>query len=527
MSTSILEAVARGEIEDPASKPLPTPAPIVRSKSALGIQPLTNAHVFAYEDTQSVLAGPFTDAEANDLAVDAIISLLATHGDNFDFVGIWLNFDPGQPLFEDAHYDSIENDVQGLGLGLFNDRAAIGIPGENLEGLVVMWNINTPTWSAGTGPDADFTRMVMGHEFEHRFGVALLPLADGRVLQGDDATCGRNYHWNWRVDGQGSAMEVGEWVGSSPAVRLSHPASPPGFNLSYNTDIPGGLFSYADLYLMGVVSPAEMDAGLSELRFMDHADCLGDYSGLMSTFTSADIEQTSGVRIPDSTSAQKDFRAGWIMIHLPGDPPDAAELSKAVGIMSQNQLDWSHSTLGLSTIDHSLFDDCNGNDVPDTTDIALATSNDVNLNGIPDECECAGEVYCTAKVTSSGCVPTLTTSGQASATPVPPFLITADQVEPGNSGLLFYSQNGEASNVFQGGFLCVAGPVQRTASQSSGGSGLCGGTYQFDFNAYVASDVDPTLVAGSTVNAQFWFRDPPETISGTGLSGGVRFLICP
>jgi hypothetical protein len=33
-------------------------------------------------------------------------------------------------------------------------------------------------------------------------------------------------------------------------------------------------------------------------------------------------------------------------------------------------------------------------------------------------------------------------------------------------------------------------------------------------------------VSGATVSAQFWFRDPDEPISGTGLSAAVAFTIC-
>ena len=50
----------------------------------------------------------------------------------------------------------------------------------------------------------------------------LPPLADGRSLQGT-AGCGRGSHWNWKVDGQASGMEIsgashqqiGETIGAS------------------------------------------------------------------------------------------------------------------------------------------------------------------------------------------------------------------------------------------------------------------------------------------------------------------------
>ena len=38
--------------------------------------------------------------------------------------------------------------------------------------------------------------------------------------------------------------------------------------------------------------------------------------------------------------------------------------------------------------------DCNGNGVPDLTDISTGTSTDVNGNGIPDECESVGDLNC-------------------------------------------------------------------------------------------------------------------------------------
>jgi hypothetical protein len=50
----------------------------------------------------------------------------------------------------------------------------------------------------------------------------------------------------------------------------------------------------------------------------------------------------------------------------------------------------------------------------------------------------------------------------------------------------------------------------------------------FDFNAYVASGADPLLTAGTTVNAQFYSRDPafpyPNNI---GLTDAIEFTIAP
>ncbi|MCH7527595.1 MAG: hypothetical protein IID39_09170, partial [Planctomycetes bacterium] len=378
-------AVARGEIPDPATRPIPPIAP-GKPRARLGETPcLSGAHIFPFEDTKQILLTNFSNGELIDLMVTAANDLLATHGDNYDFVGYWVNFTPHHTIGT-AFYKFIENDVQGIGdpstqgTPIFNFRPDLGLGGENIEGFIMMWNINDATWQPGDGPNADFTRLALGQEFEHRFAMFLPDLLDGRSLQGNNGSCGRVFHWNWRVDGQGSSMEISEWVGSNPAELV-------GSFVTFNTDIPGSVFSYTDLYLMGYVSPAEMDAGNSELRYMDSSNCSRFYFGDISDFSSADIVGSAGPRIPDSEAAQKHFRTGWIMIHQPGDPPSQSELAKAVAIHEQHMIDWDVSTLSRGTMNNSLFDDCNCNDVPDADDIAKGTSQDTNDNGVPDEYE--------------------------------------------------------------------------------------------------------------------------------------------
>ena len=377
-------AVDRGEILDPAARTIPQIAPRRPSTAGAGAPCLTPAHIFPFEDSSQLLLTNFSAGQLIDFMVSAANELMSTHGDNYDFVGYWVNFTPHHTLGT-AFYKFIENDVMGIGdastMGtpLFNFRRSIGLGGENIEGFIMMWGVNSDFWASGDGPNASFT----GQEFEHRWAMFLPDLADGRRLQGTPG-CGRQFHWSFKVDGQGSGMEIAEWVGSNPATRV-------GGNLNFNTDI-GGVFSYADLYLMGYVSPEEMDAGNSELRYLDD-DCSSPYSGPISSFSSADIIETAGPRIPDWTTSQQDFKTAWIMIYQPGEPPNLAELEKAVGISEQHTIDWDASTLGRGTMDNSLFPDCNCNSIPDPQEIADGTARDGNNNGIPDECEpCIGDL---------------------------------------------------------------------------------------------------------------------------------------
>ena len=140
----------------------------------------------------------------------------------------------------------------------------------------------------------------------------------------------------------------------------------------------------------------------------------------------------------------------------------------------------------------------------------------------------APTVYCTPKVNSPGCTPVLSSAGLPRYVGAAPFLIEASLVVSNQPGLLFYGLVA-ASNPFQGGFLCVAAPVVRTAVQHSGGNpppNDCSGSYALEFNSHIQGGTDPALVPGAQVFAQYWSRDPGDLFS-TGLTAGLRFTIAP
>jgi hypothetical protein len=114
-------------------------------------------------------------------------------------------------------------------------------------------------------------------------------------------------------------------------------------------------------------------------------------------------------------------------------------------------------------------------------------------------------------------------SGAPSTSLATPFFITASEVIPQKSGVLFYGYLPHAAN-FQGGTLCVRAPLTRTALQNSGGAGNCGGSFSYDMNARIQSSSDAALVSGATVYCQYWYRDPPDPWT-TGLSDALEFAI--
>ena len=142
----------------------------------------------------------------------------------------------------------------------------------------------------------------------------------------------------------------------------------------------------------------------------------------------------------------------------------------------------------------------------------------------------APRVFCLAKTNSLACTPTIGFTGLPSASASTGFDISATNVVSQKIGLLIYGKNGPTTLAFQGGWLCVQPPLQRTFLQGSGGSSSpdCSGAYHVDFNAWIASGADPALVAGQDVWAQYWSRDPGfQPPAGIGLTDALAFTIAP
>lgn len=141
--------------------------------------------------------------------------------------------------------------------------------------------------------------------------------------------------------------------------------------------------------------------------------------------------------------------------------------------------------------------------------------------------ECTAEAYCTAKVSSHGCTPSIAGSGSASLSSPASFTATTSNMETAVSAIDLFGTAGQASIPFQGGVLCLASPIYRLPGKNSGGSGTCGGSISYTLSDVLAAPGGgSSVVAGSTLHLQTWSRDVGDAFKSS-LSNALRVSICP
>jgi hypothetical protein len=151
-----------------------------------------------------------------------------------------------------------------------------------------------------------------------------------------------------------------------------------------------------------------------------------------------------------------------------------------------------------------------------------------------EECCDPTVTYCTAGTSANGCQATLSATGSPSFSSPSGFDLTATGVAGAQDGTFFFGTNGRKAVSWGNGtsYFCVVVPVARAGILTgTGTSGACDGTFTQDLNAHwcwtcPASVTNPG--AGTTVQAQLWYRDPFNTSNQTtSLSDAIEFTLTP
>jgi hypothetical protein len=275
-----------------------------------------------------------------------ISAFYRTHGDDFDFLYFWTDFDYDLQG-AGARYLAVRSNTQGLGIPTFDFGTGLGLP-SRLQGFLEMNNILSrypadPHAHVLGGLNSALS--ILGQEQGHRWMSFLrYPGSDPAILLGRDANqFGRGAaHWNF-------------FLNTESASAFSGPAIPRASSVEGNVWIDNGDgtfstppneltdgYSPLDQYLMGLRAPEEVPDTFVITNPTVQRPCFGTApegrdcrpeagfttGGRRLTVTISQIIQANGPRVPGVQSSQKEFRGAFILLVRRGALPAQSTLDK-------------------------------------------------------------------------------------------------------------------------------------------------------------------------------------------------------
>ncbi len=254
------------------------------------------------------------------------------HGDDYDFVTFVTDTASGMlPQGGASFWSGIYNDVQGIGMGAFNGRAAWGT--SRLQGFHFMNQGHFPLW-----------RYVMLQEFAHQFAAFARyrdPVTNATMT--DHLLGGVLGHWALNLDDDKSAMDydINNWVEAG------------GQFTKVNLISDERTYCNLDLYLMGLLGANEV----GEFTLLRNPVPVGG-STTVFTATPARLNvqnfiNQEGPRIPSVATSPKYWREAFIV--LTKDIHKAHDLVDTVDFLRLRwEEDFMQATKGLGRVDTVL-----------------------------------------------------------------------------------------------------------------------------------------------------------------------------
>ncbi len=283
-------------------------------------------NIAVIEDDGFILADFGQGLELDD--VQACKRFYDTHPDSFDILAIYTTAD----IFLGgafAYEVNIKNEVEGIGLGTFDFSTFFGSSGR-LRSQLNMNSINVYPPSPHTRfLRTDHHLSVMGQEGGHRWGAFVhFDSAQGPAMVGSpELLLCDGAHWSFYSDTRSqffntsSSLEGNLWQDNG--------------NGTYTSATVKDYYMRLDQYLMGL-RPANTVDSLwflrdplpSNLNCNRASETPVTASGTKVWVKIDDIVAAEGPRVPDVSTAQKDFRMAFILVVPNGVKPTAYELAR-------------------------------------------------------------------------------------------------------------------------------------------------------------------------------------------------------
>ncbi len=319
------------------TQPNPTQPP-TQNSNAYDTASLAAKNIFILNDDGTIIG------QNDSVNVSSAISnFYKAHPDKdiYDFISIFNTFtDSTQPHL---HYQ-VKNSVEGIGLGIFDASSQFGNP-KNLLGVNYM---NSSYTSPGqTSPSllqANFS--VLTHEIVHQWAMFI----------GDRISCGVDCASGWKFKAD-DAWHFSRWA-NTKFTRNGQMLSDVNGGFAW-TDNGNGTYTVGDsvtqgfspltLYLMGLL-PASSFSGFSFIQPTTNDYNLTTVTGSLKTLSLSDLVRQYGVRTPDYSSSQKDFKMAYVILAHKGEQPTKDQLDAINYIADNYPKQWSIETNGASTI---------------------------------------------------------------------------------------------------------------------------------------------------------------------------------
>jgi len=255
------------------------------------------------------------------------------HGDDYDFVTFFVDTASGMPpVCGCSFWSGIYNDVQGIGLGLFNARPGWGT--SRLQGFHFLNQGHFPIW-----------RYVMLQEFAHQFAAFARywdPVAGATMT--DHLLGGVLGHWALELDNDKSPMDydTNNWV-----------ELPGGQFRRVNLNSDERIYCNLDLYLMGLLGPDEVGEFTMLRNVVPVAGSATDFTATPVRLNIQNFIAQEGPRIPNVATAPKYWREAFIVltndIHIVHDLVDTVD-----DLRLRWEKDFIQATKGLGYMDTVL-----------------------------------------------------------------------------------------------------------------------------------------------------------------------------
>jgi len=239
-----------------------------------------------------------------------------THQDNYDFIVTFTSFEYATPEAR-AFYHGVKNDVQGIGLPLFDNSAVYGSNGK-LQGMIDMAALSRSSYNPFQA-DYEYTLSTLAHEVLHRWSSFVNVDTSGGlnadVLRGKD-----DAHWSFYLDTDASVEYGHQWRDNGDGTFTATAAK--------------RFYSPLDLYLMGFYGPEEIEDFFvieptnSEYSKDSYPVQGAKVSGTKHLVSINDVIAAEGARIPAKDQAQKEFRIAFVYLIGESEIAENADIVK-------------------------------------------------------------------------------------------------------------------------------------------------------------------------------------------------------